>query len=48
MTDFAAEEGLRRFQGILKKMGVEKELESHGINVGDTVRIGDFEFDFEK
>lgn len=48
MTDFAQEEGLRRFQGILKKMGVEKELKAKGIMVGNTVRIGGFEFDFEK
>lgn len=48
MTDFASEEGLRRFQGILKKMGIEKELEAQGITVGDTVRIGELEFDFQK
>jgi GTP-binding protein len=48
MTDFTSEEGLRRFQGILKKKGVEKALEDKGIMAGDTVRIGGFEFDFEK
>ena len=29
-------------------MGVEKELEAKGIMPGDTVRIGGFEFDFQK
>jgi GTP-binding protein len=48
MTDFTSDEGLRRFQGILKKKGVEKALEDKGIIAGDTVRIGGFEFDFEK
>jgi GTP-binding protein len=48
MTDFSQEEALRRFQNILKKMGVDKALEDQGVQEGDTVRIGDFEFVFEK
>lgn len=48
MTDFAQEESLRRFQNILKKIGVEEALEAKGITVGDTVRIGKTEFSFEK
>jgi len=48
MTDFNEEESLRRFQNILKKIGVEKELEARGVVEGDTVRIGTFEFIFQK
>jgi GTP-binding protein len=48
MTDINEEESLRRFQNILKKMGVEKELEAKGIAEGDTVRIGSYEFIFQK
>ena len=48
MTKFNEEDALRRFQNILKKMGVELALEEKGCKVGDTVRIGSFEFDFTK
>lgn len=48
MTDFNQEEALRRFQNILKKMGVEKALEERGIRVGDTIRITGREFTYEK
>jgi len=47
MTNFDQSEGLRRFQNILKKMGVEKELMRQGAEPGDTVRIKGFEFYFE-
>jgi GTP-binding protein len=48
MTKFNEDEALRRFQNILKKMGIETALEQKGCKVGDTVRIGPFEFVFEK
>ena len=47
MTNFDQAEGLRRFQNILKKMGVEKELMRQGAEPGDTVKIKNFEFYFE-
>jgi len=47
MTNFAQAEGTRRFQNILRKMGVEKELLRQGIEPGDTVRVGKIEFYFE-
>jgi len=40
MTHFDQREGLKRFQNILKKMGVEKELARQGAQPGDPVRIG--------
>ncbi|MDR1103999.1 MAG: GTPase ObgE [Endomicrobium sp.] len=48
MTKFSEDESLRRYQNILKKMGLEIELENMGAKPGDTVRIGNFEFIFEK
>lgn len=48
MTKFNEDEALRRFQNILKKMGVELALEQKGCKVGDTVRIGNLEFEFTK
>ncbi|MDR1086696.1 MAG: GTPase ObgE [Endomicrobium sp.] len=48
MTKFSEDEALRRYQNILKKMGLEIKLENMGAKPGDTVRIGNFEFIFEK
>ena len=48
MTDFNNEETLRRFQNIIKKMGIEKSLLEHGIKPGDTVRIGNEQLIFER
>ncbi|BBB89739.1 MAG TPA: GTPase ObgE [Methylomusa anaerophila] len=48
MTNFANEEGLRRFQTIWRKMGIEDELKARGIQEGDTVRIRDMEFEFKQ
>ncbi|MCL2390856.1 MAG: GTPase ObgE [Endomicrobia bacterium] len=48
MTQFKEDDALRRYQNILKKMGLETELENKGAKPGDTVRIGNFEFTFEK
>lgn len=48
MTKFSEEEALRRYQNILKKMGLEDELEKMGCKQGDLVRIGGLEFTYEK
>ncbi|MDR3195880.1 MAG: GTPase ObgE [Endomicrobium sp.] len=48
MTKFNEDEALRRYQNILKKMGLEIELEKIGAKQGDIVRIGNFEFTFGK
>ncbi len=47
MTNFDQPEAVRRFQNILKKMGVEKELARQGARQGDTVKIGGAEFFYE-
>ena len=46
MTNFDQEEGLTRFQNILKKIGVEKLLQRQGIQPGDSVLIQDMEFTY--
>ena len=47
MTKFNEEEALRRYQNIIKKMGLEIELGKMGAKSGDTVKIGNFEFIFK-
>ncbi len=47
MTNFNQTEGLKRFQNILKKMGVDRELAKRGAISGDNVRIGKIEFTYE-
>jgi len=46
MTDLDNEEAVRRLQVIFKRMGLEDALREMGIEQGDTVRIGDVEFEF--
>lgn len=46
MTRFVDEEGLRRFQAIWRRLGIDEELRARGIKEGDTVRIRDMEFEF--
>lgn len=46
MTDFNNEEAVKRFQRIIKLMGIEAELRRQGAKEGDTVRIRELEFDF--
>lgn len=46
MTDFSQEEGVRRLQRILEKMGVEGALAEAGARDGDVVRIGNAELEY--
>ena len=39
--------GLARFQSTLDRMGVDAALEAAGVEPGDTVRIGDIEFEYQ-
>ena len=45
-TDLNNEEALRRLQLIFKKMGLEEALKEMGIKEGDTVKIGNVEFEY--
>jgi GTP-binding protein len=46
MTSMNSEAGVNRLQRIMEKMGVVSRLRDLGALDGDTVRIGDVEFDF--
>lgn len=46
MTNFSLPEAVMRTQNILKKIGVERELQTHGARQGDWVRIAEREFEF--
>ena len=43
MTNFELEDSVRRFQRVLESSGITAELERLGVQVGDTVMIGDHE-----
>jgi len=45
-TNFSTEEAVMRFARILRKKGIDRALRSKGAKDGQTVRIGDFEFEF--
>jgi len=46
MTDFDNDEALGRFERALDRLGVERRLRELGIEPGNTVRIGDVEFEY--
>ncbi len=46
--DLGNPDALRYFQHMLHLIGVEDALQVQGIQAGDTVRIGDFEFEWHK
>jgi GTP-binding protein len=47
-TNFSSHEAVVRFARILRKMGVDEELRKRGAVDGQTIRIGDFEFEFDE
>lgn len=48
MTDFDDDQSLRRFQRIWRYMELDKLLQEHGIQDGNTVRIYSMEFEYHK
>lgn len=48
MTLFDSEEGLYRFQNILKVMGIDDALRAEGIKEGDKVQIAGLEFEWQE
>lgn len=46
-TDFDSAPSLDRFQALLDRIGVSAALEEAGARPGDTVRIGDLEFEYQ-
>ncbi len=47
MTDTSNEFSLRRLQRSMERMGVNGRLKALGVKDGDTVKIGEMEFDYE-
>jgi GTP-binding protein len=46
-TDFRSEQSLDRFQVLLDRIGVSAALAEAGAEPGDTVRVGDLEFEYQ-
>ena len=47
MTYWEHQGSVRRFQKLMEKLGVEEALRDGGIEEGDTVRIGEFELEWQ-
>jgi GTP-binding protein len=47
MTYWEHFQSVRRFQRILETLGIDKALRQAGVQVGDTVYIGDFELEWQ-
>ncbi|MBO9609223.1 MAG: GTPase ObgE [Paenibacillaceae bacterium] len=45
-TNFGSQDGIQRFARILRAKGVDAALRKLGAEEGQTIRIGDFEFEF--
>ena len=48
MTNFNNDEAVRRFQYIWRIKGIDEKLKARGIQEGQTVRIGDMEFEYRE
>ena len=48
MTKFENDEALRRFQNIWRLKGVDEALKARVIKEGDTVHVGEMEFEFKE
>jgi GTP-binding protein len=46
MTNLNSYDSVQRFARMMRSMGVDEALRRRGAKDGDTVRIGDFEFEF--
>ncbi|RTE08050.1 GTPase ObgE [Paenibacillus whitsoniae] len=47
-TNFSTPDSVARFARILRNMGVDNELRKRGAVHGQTIQIGDFEFEFDE
>ena len=48
MTNFQNDEALRRFQYIWRIKGIDEKLKERGVREGDTVHIGEMEFEWHE
>ncbi len=47
MTYWEYDQSVRRFQTILQTLGVDEALRQAGVQIGDTVQIGDYELEWQ-
>ncbi|GFZ86067.1 GTPase Obg [Paenibacillus marchantiophytorum] len=47
-TNFSTQDGVSRFARILRNMGIDQDLRSRGAVHGQTIQIGDFDFEFDE
>ncbi|MDD9269851.1 GTPase ObgE [Paenibacillus sp. GCM10023248] len=47
-TNFSTQDGVARFARILRNMGIDQELRNRGAVHGQTIQIGDFDFEFDE
>jgi GTP-binding protein len=47
MTYWEYDEAVRRFQRLLVRLGAEEALRQAGVQMGDTVRIGEYELEWQ-
>lgn len=47
-TNFSTQDGVARFARILRNMGIDQDLRSRGAVHGQTIQIGDFDFEFDE
>jgi GTP-binding protein len=47
-TNFTTQDGIARFARILRNMGIDDELRKRGAVHGQTIQIGDFDFEFDE
>ena len=47
MTNFGNDEAIRRFQYIWRLKGIDEKLREKGIKEGDSVFIGEMEFEYK-
>jgi GTP-binding protein len=47
MTYWGEDEAVRRFQRTLVRLGVEEALREAGARAGETVRIGEYELEWQ-
>ena len=47
MTYWEYDDSIRRFQRILRTIGIEEGLRKAGVQTGETVFIGDYELEWQ-
>lgn len=47
-TNFSTQDGIARFARILRNIGIDDELRKRGAVHGQTIQIGDFDFEFDE